>query len=499
MQPPFFRSPCIARKLRIGRWAEKGPLVKNIDKTVAKPYSVQIMHDLADICSIILKQSTTIQTDIWTSLVPEVAMLVHFSVSNFRSIRDRAEISMVASNSNSMEEHTFYDIYRKHKLLKSAAIFGANASGKSNVLKSILALKSLVCNSHNNQPAQLINAIVPFKLNIAMEHAPSEFEIVLILDDTIYTYGVVIDRKVVHREYLKSCNLNQTKLTFKRQFDRLRRPDGGYDVKLGKSWMRPITHVCLENQLLLSKYSQNGHQMAGDLYKWFSAIEYISNTIDPQRTIAILSKNATVKKFVTDLVKQADPGFAGSVETVKPIEESEVFEVIRNTPLFNESNVQSMLVYQIAVSHQIPGNSRSVDFSFEEDESEGTKRLYSMSGPIFNAMRNGSLVLCDELDSSLHPLLAEEILNAINSEANASSQVIFTTHNTNLLRHLRRDQVWFIERNPNLKTSLYSLHDYLPTSRTDIAKSYLTGRYGAIPIIDDLSDLVSQLKLESVE
>ncbi|MHB1460979.1 MAG: AAA family ATPase [Armatimonadota bacterium] len=417
-------------------------------------------------------------------------MLVQFSVRNYRSIKETAILSMVAEDSNTMISHFASDASGRYKLLKSAAIYGANASGKTNVLKAIAAMKSIVCSTHSNQPGSLIEAVVPFSLDARLESSPTEFEMVFIIDDQLFSYGLVADRHIIHHEYLKSADLTQKRITFKRQFDRNRQSNGEYTQTLGKSWSKRTASECLENQLFISKSSQNRHAIAGSIFQWFSRIQVlVDNDFLPIHTISACIEDAQIRKTVSQLMSLADPGISGFNESVKPVEASGIWDNMPDAlrALFVSQNMSAQLVYELSIGHRIPGTETVKNFNFEEDESHGTKRLFSMAGPLLTAIKQHTVILCDEFDSSLHPLLAQALLELIHSDYNAASQVVMTTHNTGLIRFFTKDQVWFTDKDDQLATSLYSLQEFRDVSRSDVSKAYLLGRYGALPFIDNLS------------
>ncbi len=417
-------------------------------------------------------------------------MLVQFSVTNYRSIKETTVLNMVAEDSNTMSSHFATDYSGRYKLLKSAAIYGANASGKSNILKAIAAMRSLVCSSHNNQPGTQMDVVVPFSLDARLESAPTELEMVFIIGEQLYAYSIDVDRHIIYHEHLKSADLTQKRITFKRQFERSRQGNGDYTLYLGKSWSKRTADECLENQLILSKYSQNKHAIAGSIYQWFSRIQVLmDNDFIPIHTISACIKDAQIRNTVSQLMSVADPGITGFNESVVPIEVSGVWENMPDAlrSLLASQNMAAQLVYELSFGHRVPGTETVKNFNFEEDESHGTKRLFSLSGPLLTAMKQSTVILCDEFDSSLHPVLAQALLELIHSDFNTASQVVLTTHNAGLIRLFSKDQIWFTDKNEQLATSLYSLQEFRDVSRSDVSKAYLLGRYGAVPFIDNLS------------
>jgi hypothetical protein len=426
-------------------------------------------------------------------------MLLRFHCKNFRSFRDKQEISLVAAKTRSDErDNSLIETPIKGILgLRCAAIYGANASGKTNILRALSSFRSMIASSQKNwDETDGIPNWDPFRLDETSGNAETEFEADVLIDSVRYRYGFRFNRSAITDEWLVEC-VHRERTLFRRRLE-----EGRFEVEfpgrnLTGSTLETIKQLTRSNSLFLSAAAQNNFEKLRDVHKWFTERFWIVSPGDESslkgRT-SMLCKEDAFKEKVKELIRLADVGVV-DVE----VAEEEYPENTRKaiTALFRamkESGVgggevnepSSFTHWEPAMKHK--GAEGRLYTLTDDEESAGTLRYFSIIGPILSELADGSILLIDELESSLHPLLARGLVEIFNSESlnPKGAQVIFTTHNTGLLEReiLRRDQIWFTEKNEDGASSLYPLSDFKPRKEQNIAAGYLHGRFGAVPFLD---------------
>ncbi len=426
-------------------------------------------------------------------------MLIEFKVSNFRSIREEQTFSLVAGNADKELSSCVIDRELPGlsgvRFLKGAAIYGANASGKSNVIEAIRFVTELVRRSATKiQPGDPTGA-QPFKLDRESASKPSEFEITFVAEGDRYVFGFSINATRVVEEYLVAYPKGVPQRWYQRTFNAAK---NSYD------WAKPSTAFkqdkslqdkTRENSLFLSVGPQFNHAQLTRVFNWFkNSVRFIHLSADamlhPGFT-ADLVVEPTHHDRILNLLKSADIGVADA-----QIKETEVSldELRQNIPpavlarLEKEGKMTSHKTVEIKLTHKADGI-EPVALDFEDEESAGTRRFFSLIGPWTDILDNGYTVFVDEIETSLHPILVKELLKLLLCSKNnpKGAQVVFTTHNPILLDGslMRRDQIWFTEKSPAGATHLYPLTDYQPRKDEALAKGYLAGRYGAIPFMPE--------------
>ncbi len=406
-------------------------------------------------------------------------MITKFSVENFLSIRDKVTLDLVAgSNDNSLKDNVF-----GNGLLKSCVIYGHNASGKTNLLKAFKFFLELILFSHSNSARYRTNRI-PYRLNRKYLKKKSSFEIEFLLNNNRYIYMVSLDNE---RIYSESLYEGRKKIYLREETEKF---SYGRKYKSYKSYSQQT----LDNMLFISRaVNLKEEGILRDIYLWFKENIIISisdnngfnlfdNLFDKDETTELMYKNKKLKNKIMNLLKSCDLGIVDI--KIKKISEDDMPPDI---PRKLRKQILLDRKYKIEFIHEQEneGKNESISFDFNE-ESSGTQKIFSIAGSIIDALENNKVLLIDELEKSLHPLIMEHIVNIFNSKKNKSSQLIFTTHNTDLLdlNLLRRDQIWFMEKAPNKNTSLVSVYDFKGIRKDlDIKKAYYSGRFGAIPII----------------
>ncbi|MGP8331245.1 MAG: AAA family ATPase [Methanosarcinaceae archaeon] len=413
-------------------------------------------------------------------------MLIEFSIENYRSIKEKVTLSLVSSSDKSLDNNLIKTTVLKNDNLCSAAIYGANASGKTNVLLAFNFLKELVMTSHKNQKGDKIE-VSPFKLDKNCVSKPSRFEVVFIKNNIKYIYGVSVTSEKVVDEYLYYYPKGREATIFKRS--------DTYSFTIDKNKQTFLSERILDNVLYLSGATQLNYDKTSDAFDWFKdTLQVIGPTDNPglqDFTIGMLNKDESTKALILKALSEADLGIDDIAASIKNllIDElpSDFPEELK--PLAVSGKIKKVHITSIHKVMDGKGNEQQVPFEFK-DESEGTQRMFSLIGPWINTLINGHVLIVDELDTKLHHKLVVFLVKLFSdpTQNKNNAQLIFTTHNVNLLDQdiFRRDQIWFTEKNPDFgSTDLYSLVEFSPRKDKNIQKGYLAGRYGALPFIKD--------------
>jgi AAA15 family ATPase/GTPase len=430
-------------------------------------------------------------------------MLIEFSVANYRSFKDKVTLSMVSadivSEDAELDQNNVFQVDDQLKLLKSAAIYGANASGKSNLVKALSFMRWLMINSSKEtQSTEEIN-VEPFILSTQTEAEPSFFEIVFILDSHKYRYGFEANRKMVISEWLFSLTNGEELNLFNRTYHQESHKSDIISSEIFSA--DGLERRTRQNALFLSVSAQFNVSIAEKILNWLTEnIKIISGLRLEgllEYTTKCLSEDHPYRKDVIQLVKRLDLGIKDL--SVQPKTKLDVEDLPKDIPEELKKLLSEVSYRQpISTSHQqfdAQGSYVSMKpFTLVQHESEGTKKIVSIAGPLIDILKNGRTLIFDEFDARLHPLISKAIVELFNSqETNLNnSQLIFVTHDTNLLskRLFRKDQIWFIEKNKYGVTDLYSLVEYKINNDDFSEEDYIKGRYGAIPFVGDLSQII---------
>jgi len=423
-------------------------------------------------------------------------MFIEFNVTNYRSIRDTQTIKMAASKYyNELEETNCFDSSTAGfpKLLRSAVIYGPNAAGKSNLFRALHFMQSFILKSHSQQEGQAINA-VPFALNRRSQTEPSEFEIFFLQDNVRYQYGFAVNRVRVIKEWLLAFPEGKAQRWYEREYDANADNDKWYFGTKFTGRRSLWQEATRKNALFLSTAIQLNNEQLKPVFSWF---QYKLVTILPGASINLkfsIDQCASEegKLRIMEFMNSADISIL-RIEVKKipipPIKSEmlppEMPQTIKEKVLLE---MQGKELPDIQFLHKTD-TGESVPFHLS-DESDGTKRLFAFAGPWLDVLANGRILFVDELGTSLHPLMVRFLVGLIqNPEINRyNAQLIFTTHDTSVLDTdiLRRDQIWFVEKDPEQASRLYPLSDFKPRQGEALEKGYLKGRYGALPFIGEL-------------
>jgi AAA15 family ATPase/GTPase len=426
-------------------------------------------------------------------------MLIDFSVENFLSIKEEVCFSLLASSDKSLDNNliTGEKALKKNNLLRSAVLYGANASGKSNVLKALDNLKDLVITSSQNIPGQKIR-FLPFKLDEKCLSKPSKFNINFVQGGIRYNYKVSFTSEKVVDESLHYYPKGAEATLFER-YDTI-----NYKFTIDKSKQKGMAERTLENVFYLSNSAQQNYDKTLAPFKWFSnVLDVIGPTerLDKYGTVKLMDKDEKFKNIVLRALVVADLGISDLHSSIKEIPPDDFLNLPEDLKaLIDTSNKKIDSVNHIVLKFFHNGfdeKHNKIDVQFDiDEESDGTQRLFSLIGPWLNSLKNGNILVIDELDSKLHPFLCEYLIGMFNNpEINTSnSQLVFTTHNSTFLDQdiFRRDQIWFTEKDAEFgNTNLFSLLEFKQRRDANIEKGYLAGRYGAVPFIKNIESVFS--------
>lgn len=434
-------------------------------------------------------------------------MMLGFRSRNARSFRDRLEFSFEAT---AMSEEDVpravpwrQDGNHPLRILPAAGVFGANASGKSNFLRVIEDMRRLVLTSFRSGDRSKRLAHRPFRLDPEFVHAPSTYEIDLVLHGIRHEYGFTADAENVISEYARNYPRGKAVTIFRRE---------GLDVYHGekdRSKGRAVSKILRPNALYLSAAAAADHPSLQPLYQWFDDNLLLCEASSRQQRWAYTAHLMTHENYrgnVLAMLQAADLGITDATLREPDPEMRErlqrVFKALQEEIEIDESpNFDESPFLRVSLSHQGARGSVELD---TDDESLGTLVWLGLIGPILDALRQGTVLLVDELESSLHPALVIQLVRTFqNPRLNPKgAQLIFNSFEASLLgnsvedRILGRDQVWFTEKLNDGSTRLYPLTDLSPRKAEAVSRRYLGGRYGAVPIIseaefDALAALVS--------
>ena len=448
-------------------------------------------------------------------------MLVQFTVKNFLSFKEESSLNLLATADAKHQLHLISN-KKKKPILRTAAFYGANGSGKSNLVKAIAFAKNLIVDG--TRPDQRI-PVTPFKLNEENRKSPSIFEFVINYQDTIYTYGFVVNESEVKEEWLFAIrNVREVRL-----FERITRSNGKARVEFGPILAKKKTkkHQFLSfiaegtrpNELFLHELYQKNVKDALPLINWFRDVLVIIGPESAYRDLIFDAyTNENFIQFMGIFLKNADTGIDSIVtEKIEPDFDKyfpEMPEKLKNDLLNIKPNVRVMLstpegrrytlmreengeivLLWLKARHKLKDGGY-VDMEIKH-ESDGTRRLMDLLPALLHSKSEERVYIIDEIDRSMHPLLSRMFLQAyLDDQKCGRGQIIITTHESNLLDRelLRRDEIWFMEKDEEGSTHLYSLSEYKVRPDLKLGKGYLDGRFGAIPFLGDLEKLQYRLK-----
>lgn len=418
-------------------------------------------------------------------------MLLEFSVSNYRSIKALQTISFVATNSVSkykeVDESNVFQATPKVRLLKTMAIYGANASGKSNFVQAIHAFRAIIFNSVAEQK-MLPRFIEPFQLSTETEHQPTYFQIVMKIDETIYRYGFEANQTEIVSEWLFGTPNEREVYYFKRDYQKLdiNKKQFAEASKL-QGLLEGKNPIFRPDALLVSTLATFNNRLClkiRDFMMNMNGISGLANVIVRNFADDLLEVSNEYLQKALHLLQSADIGITNMV--IKSNEDT----IHKQESLVRKPNKRVTTFHQ-KFDNQLNVIDKNISFDLDTNESEGTRRIYELAPFIFLTLELGLPLIIDEFDARLHPKLSKQIIEIFNNPATnpKNAQLLVVTHDTNLLSSqlFRRDQILFVEKNKYGASLLYALAAFKGV-RNDASfeNDYLMGRYGAVPYLNQL-------------
>ena len=420
-------------------------------------------------------------------------MIAEFTIENYRSFKGKHTFSLISTKDKELSESNVFESNKKLNFLKSAVIYGANASGKSNFFNALIFfLRFSIFSGPRKQVGDPIEA-EPFALSKQTESAPSGFEIIFIIKDsdeeTRYRYGFSASKEKVETEYLFAVYNVREVMLFERSFQEIEYTPYFKEGARGKPSVR-------NNCTFLSVCSQNNGEISAQIVKYFRRIAVLSG-LDQISFFQKENSQSNYKNKIVDFLKYADIQITDyKIESI-PIEIIPAFSndtANPNLAAFFKSKFLNAQQKKVLYGHTVYDEETPIGEKYFEDtvESAGTRKLFSYSTLILGALEKGSPLFIDEFDTMLHPLIIEGILKLFNSPITnpKNAQLVISCHAVNIMTNkiLRRDQIWFCEKDQYGATDLYSMVEYKESVRKDASynKNYLQGKYGAIPYIDEI-------------
>lgn len=430
-------------------------------------------------------------------------MLAEFKVKNYRSFKDEQILSLVALKNKEILGNCFTaSAADSIELLKSAVIYGQNASGKSNLIRALFSLQKIVKTSSQMGTGDTF-PIEPFMFYKPNQTLPCEFEVSFIFEEKKYIYGVSVTEDYIDSEYLYFYPKKAKHIIFERSHKK----DQNYpDIYMNPKYIPGLRRQEFLQKdtppykLFLTQLDQNNNAYAQNVIKWFNHLTILPprQRLEPISTINLMKTDSNFQRFLNEFMQAGD---FGGIEEIKAalIESPDQLELMMQKfpeevrlKFKDELKEKKIIIPVIQSKHQIVNEDKTTDaiwFDFEE-ESTGTQSIFSMLHLIYKALKQPSVIFMDEMAAYLHNNLLRQVIQLLHSADNVGSQVVFTTHNTSILNNVeglfRRDQIWFTDRKSDGGTSLYSLADISVRKDASFERDYLVGRYGAVPIFDKM-------------
>ncbi|MDD9893089.1 MAG: ATP-binding protein [Gammaproteobacteria bacterium] len=415
-------------------------------------------------------------------------MLLEFNVANYKSIKEQQTFSMLKTAGKELEGNTFEsETPVKFDLLRSSVIYGANGSGKSNLLKALGAMRNIVLTSAQRGIESKIG-VKPYLLDAASENQPTEFEITFVSQQVRYQYGFSTTQDQVLEEWLIAYPKGKAQSWFNRAWDSSTET---YKWKFSSSFLgqkQAWLDSTRSNALFLSTAVNLNSELLKPVYAWFVEKLHITNIHGWPEEFSTQACLGEGKENILKLFKNVDLAIEDlALEKVSVIDSmpDEMPDVLRKA-LIQGLNLDGQEKQKVStLRKRLDGTLVKLPLG---EESDGTQRFFSLAGPWLDALQCGDILVIDELHSQLHPKLVRFLVSLFHSKATNpnKAQLIFTTHETSILNQniFRRDQIWFCEIKPYKGTDLYRLTDFrVRPQRENIEAAYLSGKFGATPYI----------------
>lgn len=416
-------------------------------------------------------------------------MLIEVCVANYRSFCAAQTFSLVKGTGNELVDSNSFvvEAANRFELLRASAIYGPNASGKSNFLTALRTMQRIVLESAASRQHGDSLPVVPFRLSPQARTEPSEFEVTFLVEGVRYQYGFSATTARIYDEWLLAYPKGRAQRWFTRVWNEEKQR---HEWELGSNllgekqlWQKSTR----DNALFLSTAVQLNSEQLKPVFDWFSSTLRMAGLGGWGPTFSATLCEHEGKARVMRFLHAADLHIDDVLVDTQPFDinllPDDMPEALRAAIA---GDMQDKQIFEIKTVHK-DSEGKPVTFDFE-DESDGTRKLFSFAGPWLDALENGYVLFIDELHDNLHPVLVRYLVELFhNSETNPkNAQLIFTTHETSILNQdvFRRDQIWFCEKDKAQSTRIYPLTDFSPRKgRENLELAYLSGRYGALPFI----------------
>ncbi len=418
-------------------------------------------------------------------------MIIDFTVKNYLSIKEEAVLSFL-SNTNDKDNNNTYSVDNgKYHVYPFSAIYGANASGKSNLIKAILDFSMFIVNSHRLDVDKPIPCYKPFRLDKSSLNAPTSFAIEFVVNKIRYHYSVEFDKNKVLKEDLFFYPEGKKSVYFSRKNNEIK-----YGTKFSGE-RKSIESFLLRNRLFLSVLSNSTNDILKSVYLFFRETINIhvrmdsSNNLLHLSTVKLREKDKDFKEFLLKILRASDI----NVEKIELFENQKINKKFDGLPDKLRQRVADDLKYEPFIGHPVFNHEVKTDelefFNLNSEESTGTIKMYEISAYVVNALKSGNVLIIDEFNSGLHPLLSKLIVELfINPEINKNhAQLLVATHDVCVLdaKILNREQIWFSDKDKFGATQLYSLDEFdknFVRNKSKYSEKYLDGRFMALPAVN---------------
>ena len=420
-------------------------------------------------------------------------MLIEFTVRNFLSIREPASLSLVKGSGDELQDTNVMvpDAPGTLPLVRSAAIYGPNAAGKSNLIKALKVMGKMVRESARESQAGEPLPVTPFLLDEDSPTQPCEFEVHFISEGTRYQYGFAATRERITEEWLLAYPKARPQRWIDRRYDDKRQTYvwGTMDKLTGKKQL--WQEATRPNALFLSTAIQLNNQQLQPVFKWFTETLHVAGfgRWHPGFSIELCEED-DARKEVVSFLRAADIDIDDIELEERKFDinalpddmpdslKEEISRELEGKPLVSVKTVHAL------------DSGKKVLFDLQ-DESDGTQKIFALAGPWLDTLEHGYVLVIDELHDNLHPLIVRFLVKLFHDpETNPkNAQLIFTTHDTSILDQevFRRDQIWFCEKDKSRSTVLFPLTDFKPRKKVEnLERRYLSGRYGALPYVREI-------------
>jgi hypothetical protein len=419
-------------------------------------------------------------------------MLIEFNVTNFRSIYNTQTLTLIADSETELVDSNTFSLNFSDlpRLVTSSVIYGPNAAGKSNLIRAFAFMQDFVKNSAKNSDEDEKIDVKPFLLHENSRHAPSEFELFFIQKGVRYQYGFAVTPERVMQEWLFAYPNGNGEQWLERFYDpQTLKENWSVSEKLisGMDWREQWKAFTKSKSLFLSTAKMLNSKEHSD--KLTSVFDWITQSLIVFDSGQPLVDHLTIKQCEEPIHKQKIIKFLQAAD-INIIDIKVEIMTHKQLPKTMPSDIKPEIYKIIQFWHHLNNTDDKIPFA-PDDESEGTRKLFALLGPLMDMLVKGRILIIDEFDNSFHPMMVRFLVELFHNTTlnKGNAQIVFTTHDSSILDStlMRRDQIWFVQKDREQATQLYPLTDFQPRSNEALQRGYLDGRYGALPCLTELN------------